>query len=245
MNELSSNFSISETNSLQIFKTSLELDMRSEEALLRSDSYSLAEALGYFNPEVIQSVSFNFRENQIENETPLDPKSVSDLALKRSLELKQLDLVIAASYTEKTSILWRWFDPNMDATWNMGFPLIPLHEAGESAIRALQIRREQLQATSIRRAYEAVRTFNTSLKTYRLAHKLLKSSELKLTEATIKLRGQGTLEGDSLNTQVSTYLNNFTQVQTALTNYRVSKAKIDRFLLQGYYTETFPLRKMD
>jgi hypothetical protein len=203
---------------------------------LTEDVSSISQALGFFTPDAVSSATLGTEPDNIEKATPADVKQVTKDAVDRSLELKQIDDLAAAAMKNKTSIFFNWLDPVGDSTAELGFNLKANFAVAESQIRELQLRRNDIQSNLEQKAKAASVEFNESLITYAKAKEGLAVDQRRL-ERFLNFISVGASDVDLFHTTdlVSDVLDSSVRLADATAAFRISRGKIDRLLLQGFY----------
>jgi hypothetical protein len=221
-----------------------EIQLVKTETVLKTDRYVLSQSLGFHNPEAVLDITFNKEAPTIESAEYLESDALARLALNRSFELKQVDYMIKSSRYEKHQLWFSWIDPQTDPTKNLGFALIPLFKLESSKIRELQIQREQLQSVIVSKTYEAVAAYNEALVLYPKVKQLFEVASDGLNHLAQNAQKHEAVELDTLEKGIEQYVKQYVEFHSVLSSFKISRSKIDRLRLQGYYLELLPHREV-
>jgi hypothetical protein len=208
------------------------------DALLKEDKAAIAEVMGFFNPQAVSDITFDPEIRPIGSAQPLDLDLTTKIAIERSVELRQIDFIIAAAKISKKAVKWNWLDPTGDPNLGLGFGLKPNIEVASSQVLELQILRDQIKQKYLGdKVFAAVTDYNQSLKTYAVAAEGEKIQKRRLEQADKTLNTTGTIDLFALVQIFQDYLTAGVNAQVDVFTYRVARARIDRLLLEGYYID--------
>ena len=211
------------------------------ENALELEKTALAFQMGYTNPYVIQSFDIQESPLEIEKSQPLDSKSVVNLALQRSLELRQMDELISNSENLKKEWYFNWADPDVPAASALSFSLGPNLARAEAVVGEVIKRRTRAAAVVELNAANAVINYNRALKLYAITK--LGIEKLRAEESLIFHDIDSAVSCANIHTSggatqyvLSTYFQFKLKQIDALTAYRVARAQIRRVHFEYYYT---------
>jgi len=205
--------------------------------LLIEDRSAISQTLGFFNPQTVQDAIIDVEHNPIEHAPAVDFKTISNAAVSRSFEVDQINFLIRAAYTTRTSQFFAFLDPEADPNLGLGFGLPVQIEISSSKIQELGINREQIQSMISQSALNAVTDYNQALQNFRDANAGVGIQQNLLDIALNSLKVGAKVDFFGLVQVYQNYLASQIQVETARANYRVARARIDRLLLRGFYAK--------
>ncbi len=213
--------------------------------------YALSLALGFMNPEAIQSIVISnpvFPEASFE----LDGKLLGQEAVRRSIELSQLNLAIMAQKTRKPWLYLNWMDPAGDSRSALGLALFSQAKIIKGELEELKIKKEEVQATLFNRAYETTLNLNRSAHFYlktknreKLTKRQFRSSLnslrapilIPLSPQWIATRSQFRTRpsAESIRHHLQEWIAASLEAEDHLRNFRLEQAKVNRLSLAGPY----------
>jgi hypothetical protein len=200
-----------------------------------SEEYTaLALAAGFVNPHAISSVTPGSLPDP-GSPDPIDESQLAQIAVLRSVELRQMDQLISEARSSRTERLYSWTDPSGDSSGALGFGLVDYVRTGNSQLEELEVRRDQLRAVQLQKVANAVTEASGSSKSYATA-----KSDLDLEETHLsRLLGDIQL---GLSESVLTLINAFQarmkselDVNNAQYAYYNAVTKVNRLSLSGPY----------
>jgi len=121
---------------------------------LVAERATLAETLGFMNPEAILEIEDPGNPAVLlPNEEEL--RRSREIALVRSFELKQMDELIRAAQLDKLAKFFMWLDPSGESAANLGAGLPFTVQVSQAKISELHVTREKLQATILQKITES------------------------------------------------------------------------------------------
>lgn len=205
--------------------------------VLAEDRAAISQALGFFNPLVVEDATIDGEQFPIDMAPSVDFPSLQVAAIGRSFELDQMDYLILAAQNAKEAKFFSWLDPAGDSNLGLGFALSPQIEMSNSQIQELQINRDQLKSILSQKAYNAVMDYQQALKAFVDANDGMNIQVRRLNQAKLNLETGTKVDLFGLVAIFQDYLNVEIQREAARANYRVARAHIDRLLLTGYYSK--------
>lgn len=202
---------------------------------------NLSQSIGLQNPQGVSEFEVTEDPLLIERATPLKPQDVSQMALIRSLELKQIDFVIRQIQLQKTSFYFNWADPDVPSSLSVSLSVFAYASKTQALIDELKKRREQIQSQILQKSENAVLTYNFCLEQY----PTLKSGNKWLSER-VKAYQNDVLNaqsdrnvsttGSNFQWAVQAYLQNQLGIHSLLAKFRIARAQVSRLLLEDYYS---------
>jgi hypothetical protein len=116
---------------------------------LASELADLAQAAGFYNPQAITEIHFDNQMTtgfQLDNPTTIDEASWTDLAIARSVELRQVDDLIALAQQNTEERYFTWLDPSGDPSADIGFGLPSYIGIGRDEIAEAQAQKNQVKS---------------------------------------------------------------------------------------------------
>lgn len=136
--------------------------------MLTEEYASLAQASGFFNPKAISSVKAS-GEISISQPEKLDYPSILEVALQRSYELDQIDILIESARLNKWERVFSWLDPSAPAAGTIGVALYPYITINNSQVRELAVKREEIESKIVQKVGTTLGQVSQSLQAYGLA----------------------------------------------------------------------------
>ena len=226
-------------SAFQLLLAKVEQEGAQAESVLQVDRFLFSETLGYINPEAIGIIEIGEESLPIDQASDLDPTQLWQVAVNRSFEIKQLDYLIEAAHDTKNQVYFSWLDPQADSHANVGVAMAPRVEISNSRIKELQVAREQMQATLIRQSYEVINSYNSALHTFQYSEKVMPELEKAIFDQLTQVTTQAIFDCKSLQTNIENFLSQKIAEETNLATFRIARSKIDRLLLQGFYTASY------
>ena len=93
---------------------------------------------------------------------------LSDVAMDRSYELRQISSLIGVSRLNHTASYFQWLDPSGDRNGGLGFDLLTYEKVSASQTQQLIVQREKLEAGIAGKVAATADLANESLKSYQL-----------------------------------------------------------------------------
>ncbi|MEO7164806.1 MAG: hypothetical protein ABI041_17935, partial [Bdellovibrionia bacterium] len=227
------------TDHLNSYSNELDMELDSLEEIIRLDKRAIAQALGYHNPDAIEDIIFDVETLPLDQAVDLDEKNLGGIALQRSFELQQIDALIVYSEYKKKEVYFSWLDPTTDPTIELGASLGPIIAAGNSRIRELKIKREQLQSILLQKMSAAVFQYNHAIDDNLMTAKGLLIQERREKRILELIFPHSDLNSPDVALVYQEYIRNWAEQKVAEAGFRIARANIDRMLLQGYYISLF------
>ncbi len=224
------------TDNITMVIQSMQLDLSGLDAIIATDKSAISQAMGFHNPEAVLSVDMGSEALPFEQAKSLDSDALTQIALDRSFELRQIDDLVLAARKAKTATYFNWIDPDGDSNANIGFALSSVVKVQTSGIKELLIEREQIQANIAQQVFQAVTSYNESI------NALPKLLEYQTLQNRILVRNLEQIAADSdfdttdVQNAFFNCLDAGVRLETERAGFRVARSLIDRLLLQGYYT---------
>ena len=195
----------------------------------------LAQAMGFISPEAVIAVTLD----TVTEESDLDHLQegpFEDQVVGRSLELDQLDQLIETARNTKTATYFEWLDPAGGPNSSLGAAIGTSVEIAQDKIDELELQRSQLEATLRQKARSALDDFNTAHGELALANAAMGLQQKRVTNVldTIKY-GKDTNQVE-LAAVYQDLLRAMIGQRDADAAILIARAKINRLLLEGYYS---------
>lgn len=205
------------------------------------DKTALSSISGFQNPFAISDVNIEEAADSIEHAPEIQMEDVVPIALERSLELKQIDYLIHNAKEQRKEFYFNWTDPDVPASQNISFSLIPYIAKASAFIQELMIQRQKIQNKVQTEAENAVITYTAALNAYHIVKVGL--DRLRQRDQTI----QADLLKAKTKTEIQTTAGNMqwmlnlegpfkTNFYDAITNFRIARSQIKRLLLEDTYS---------
>lgn len=225
--------------SLKRLEEKIKSDRQSVANLLREERYALSQALGFHNPEGVQGIEV----------PPFDPSACGEVmtredlaftASRRSFEVQQLDYLKKITSLKKVELFFTWIDPTGDPKSSFGFNTISQVKMANSQLHELELKREQLKIAIFQNAYRVADDYNATLEGLKqsLANPSRKDSDLdQILAHGLKTRR---FMPKAITHHVRNYLSQEIGKIANVAAYRISRSKVDRLLLSGYFDLLLP-----
>ena len=226
----------------QFILESLQSDLGDMSKLIRQDRYSLAQTLGYHNIEAIETIRIDQENLTIEQASKLsvDPHWMAGLASERSFELRQLDDLKRIAKLKKLENFFIWLDPTGDPKQSLGLNTIPQQAQASSQLREIEVQRDQLKTLIYQNAYKLALDYNEAIKSHGDIKRDLDVIDFNLDAVLSEVLNGAPVHLASLKDRAQKYVASLIARETSLANFRMARAKKDRYLLMGYYTQLLP-----
>ena len=224
------------TDNMDATVESIQENMNTLSLNVAEDKTAIAQALGLNNPDGVKSITLDPETVSAASATPLDEKEIASIALSRSFELRQLSYLLHAAQDQKKELYWDWLDPMGNPQTEFGVSLISNEGAAAAQVKQIELQIEQMQQTIVTNVYDMVKEYNNEITFYRLAEQTLATQVRILNRLTDQVQS-------GLNFDMVALVNAFqndegavVSIQDVTAAFRLSRAKLDRYLLQGYYS---------
>ena len=208
--------------------------------LVRQDRFSLAETLGFHNIEAIQTIGIDQESLPIDLAVPVAPHAMAQLASERSFELKQLDNLKSILRLKKLENYFNWLDPSGDPRQSLGLNTFPQQSQMASQALELEIQRDETKTRLYQTAYKLALDYNEAIETYDGIKRDLDDIHFDLHEVLAEAVLGIPIDVEALQAQAQKYSASLIARQTILANFRIARAKKDRILLAGYFSQILP-----
>jgi hypothetical protein len=171
---------------------------------------------------------------------------VSDEAIHRSLELRQMDYFVKGVSLRKRALYYNWMDPRLDANQAFSFSFAANLRAGRLAVEEAEVKRTEQVAIIKGNVYQAVTQYNTAAQVFQIAQAEVSYQTARLE----RLKGQ-TMSGTpgvefdisylELKDSLKSKLDYYGKLEGSLATLWVARANIRRMLLSDVYSQSYPL----
>jgi hypothetical protein len=223
-------------------RESLQKTIEQTQWLLEKTRYALSLALGLKNPQAVQKISLGDLEEP-SAKSVIDGESLGKEALKRSIELSQLDLILESQQTRTAWLYFNWIDPSGDYNSALGVNLFYQSKVIQWKLTEIKIKQEEMRANIFNRAYGVALNHNTAMKGFLSAQTKARNSEDDFSKAVIDLLGGLSQEIPRNNVQIEPFIRSLENWMNAtfesedqLRNYRIERANFKRLILSGNYS---------
>lgn len=207
----------------------------------RGNLSALAQAMGFFNPEAVSSVTAASLTME-GAEAPASRDVIVEAVLRRSYELRQADALIEAGDWSEAERYFGWLDPMGNPAGALGFSLPSYIMLGQSQSRELRIRRERTQADLIRKTYEVIDIINRSLQTRQYAVQAAELMERRVANLNFALDIGSDVTPDEIAQAMYDLARTHIEIIDAEFAYHIAQAKLNRLLYAGPYSGMNPER---
>lgn len=225
---------------LQAYINWMQLDVIGLKAIVQEDKYSISAALGFHNPNTVDGVEIGEEGHPIAGAAPMIEAELVPLALKRSIELRQMDHLIRIAEYQKKEIYFSWLDPSEDPDTSLSFATGQTLAIARSKIDELLLKREQLQAIVAKKTAGAINEWNAALVAYPLIQSTMEIHERRLNRILSQIRAGSELNTLDIEAVFQDYVAAGLRKLVLVAGFRVAASKLERLLLQGHYISVPP-----
>jgi hypothetical protein len=201
---------------------------------------SLSQAVGFFNPRAIRSVTFGADQGRegftIDEPVIADLPDWKNLAIARSPEYDQMKELLKSAQSQKRESYFDWLDPSASGTTGLGFGLPSSIAVGKDQIAEVQAQTDQVKVDLITSLSLAVSEITENVQSYGVAgegqdigdrrvDRLLRNFTLAIDVSMAELE-------DALKDQQTAD----TGVINAKYGYYLGLSKVHRILYDGIYS---------
>lgn len=215
---------------------------RSTEALkdtLIQEKMALSEASGFNNFAAIQDVQ-SFEEIPVEHRrhySDLEIIQLSNTALDRSYERRQLNALIGASRIGEKERYFQWLDPSGDYRGGLGINLVPYVRIGISQTQELIGKRHKMEAELMNKVGRTAVFANQALGEYALARKGLDIQNRRIQRQFNNLQSGINFSMIDLSNAVQEKLKTEIEILRNQYAYYIANSNLNRVLLAGPYAD--------
>jgi hypothetical protein len=160
---------------------------------------------------------------------------VNPVALARSVELDQLNDLIAQAKLARKEEYFDWLDPVANPALGLGVSLPAELTIAQSQFNELGIVRNQTESGISQEALNAVTDYEQAIDNFQDAQSDIVLHEHRLNTILQQLSSGVNVDAFDLCSVIADDLGANLAVEQARADYRVARAEIDRLLLQGFY----------
>ncbi len=208
--------------------------------VLKEERFGISQALGFHNPNAIQSITIGEELLPIEKASLIEDKPLAEWAMSRSFELQQMDYMIQIGNLKEIELYFTWIDPAGDPKSGFGFNLIGQVKVSKSQIEELKLMREQLKSITYQNAYRIALDYNQALESYQMNKIAPDQAQPHFVTLLNQALSEDSVPAHSIKSSIQEYLSDRIRWETNLAAFRVARAKKDRLLLAGYYERLLP-----
>jgi hypothetical protein len=205
------------------------------EQVLTEDRSALSQSLGFFNPLAVQDAQIDVEPVTVDSAPAADFNTVNQAALARSVEVDQLNELIAEAKLEKKEEFFDWLDPVGNPQLGLGAALPAQLTIAQSQVNELAITLDQTQSGISQEALNAVTDYEQALDNYQDAQSDMILHEHRLSTILQQLNSGAAVDAFDLCSVIADDLGANLALEQARADYRVACAEIDRLQLQGFY----------
>jgi hypothetical protein len=203
--------------------------------VLTEDRSALSQSLGFFNPLAVQDAQIDVEPVTVDTAPNVDFKTVNPAALARSVEVDQLNDLIAEAKLAKKEEYFDWLDPVGNPQLGLGAALPSQLKIAQSQVNELDITRDQTESGISQEALNAVTDYEQALDNYQDAQSDTVLHEHRLSTILQQLNSGSQVDAFDLCSVIADDLGANLALEQARADYRVARAELDRLQLQGFY----------
>lgn len=217
----------------------LEQDLTQLKTLIDFELSSLAHAVALPSSDGISKTE-SVPLPDMTKIVPLDYKVLIEPAKTKSHEASTLGYLIEASKKNTKAHAWGFLDPNSNDT--IGFGYASILNVGESQERELTSRRDQTLSMIEQRVFTGVSEFNSTLTAFAISQTGVATSQARLERLAKRLRtGDEKIDDESFVQELAEANQSLLKFAanriTAIHTYLISRSKVNRLILEGYYSD--------
>ncbi len=215
---------------------------RSTEALkdtLIQEKMALAEASGFYNFAAILDVQ-SFEEIPVEHRryySDVEIIRLSNTALDRSYERRQLNALIEASRIGGKERYFQWLDPSGDYHGGLGINLVPYVRIGISQTQELIGKRHKMEAELMNKVGRTAVFANQALGEYALARESLDIQNRRIQRQFNNLQSGINFSVFDLSNALQEKLRTEIEILRNQYAYYIANSNLNRVLLAGPYAD--------
>ena len=226
----------SENDIMDSLLISMEADSAELDLSIREQKSFFAQAMGLNNPAAVLDLSVPEAALPIEVATDLDASTMSGAALGRSFELRQMDYLIHAARIAKKATYFGWLDPSGDPSGELGFGFGEKVALAASKVAELVSAREEIQSIVLQKLANTVAEYNDSMEDHERSGRNFAIQERRLQRILSALPTGAALDRFDVVTTLQAHLGAKIGLLNSEAVYRISHAKLDRLMLEGFYS---------
>lgn len=204
--------------------------------VVAEDKTALGQTLGLPNPASLRNLRIDEEAMPVEQARSYTHDELVQRALDASFELRQIDSLISVAKYQKKERYFNFLDPAGDYTGKLGVGIGDYVRIGSSQVAALEIQKLKTAQTVTIKAENALIEYNNAVAAYHVAAEGMAISQDIMQRMMGHVDNGASVDLATLVATFQDYLAQEVNVQNAIASYRVARAKIDRFLMQGFYS---------
>lgn len=199
----------------------------------RAEMTAAAQAAGFLNPDAIQEVKMP-ESLSMENAEKVEKNVLMIPVISKSLELQQMDALIAVAQINRRERYFSWMDPS-GGEGALGFGFFDYLRVGRSRVRELQEKRIELQSTLLQKLSNTVGEINLGVELYRLSMNLSDLHKRRIARMNQDLTLGTNVSLNELCTALQDQMRADLAAINAEFSYYTSLGKLDRLQFQNGY----------
>jgi hypothetical protein len=206
---------------------------------IEDDKSVLAQLMGFHNPHAVRSVSFPEEKAEkapIDGAEEIDEAQAIHYAQDRAFECRQIDSMIEQARDQKKELDYTWLDPQGDSSLGFGMALPEKVIVFQKTIDRLTTLREQLKTLVGYKVAASLKQRRTALRIYEEARKGILLNEELLAHDEAKAKNGKKVDQVEVASTLQDLMTNLIRAENAKADYRTARSKLDRLLLENYYS---------
>jgi hypothetical protein len=226
------------SDTLSSLINTIDLNISSLNSIQQTESAALAQAAGFYNPQAIISVTLPQDPNAPSVGHPLavDLETSEKIAVSKSVELTQLDDLLAWAKTEVAARYFDWMDPSGNTSGGIGFGLPTYIEAGQSQADEITAQKEEKKSILLNQVQNVITQLDKNVEDYNLAIQGSDFADRRVLRQTENLKiGSNSFDMNELVLALEAQVNSQLAQIDAEYGYLLALSRFNRILYQGAY----------
>ena len=234
--EVYGQYPLGTADTIQTSINAMKMDQANLAAAWDDEKAALAQAMGFINPDAVLNITVSAQSDE-PGLDHLDEVTLENQVLERALELTQINKLIEIAKSSQLATWFQWLDPSGDPNASLGAGLPSAISITGDHVDELNLQREKLESALRQKARQALDDYQTAQD-----QSLLSSQDRALQEKRLARTLELVNFGKDTNTVelVSVYQDLLRSIiidRTAQASIQVARVKLNRLLLEGYYSQ--------
>jgi hypothetical protein len=231
---------IGTSKTLDSLLSKIDLSTSHLSALQTNEMGALAQASGFYNPQAITAVTLPQDPNtpSVGNPLSVDFNTTATLAVSRSLELTQLDDLVAWAKMNRDARYFDWMDTSGDPNGGIGFGLPAYIEAAQAETDEIVAQKEEKKSILLKTVQEILTDLQQNVDDYNNAIQAADTQEERVLRQTENLKIGSNFDMNELEAALQDQVNSQLAEIDAQYGYLLALSRFNRVLYQGDYAPT-------
>jgi hypothetical protein len=223
-------------DAVQTTVNAMKMDQSNLESTAGGEKSALAQAMGFFDEGSLATLQIDDSPAEPDLET-LNEKSIQDLAAGRSLELQQMSKTLEVARNSKTGSYFQWLDPSGDPNASLGAGFPSAIQIAQDKINELENQQFELESAVRTKARDSLGEYQDAQNRVVLANQDLTLQQTRVTRDLELVNLGKETNSQELVTVYQDLLRSIMNSRNAQAEVQVARAKLNRILLEGYYSQ--------